>query len=243
MGADVADGARAGDLLLEAPGQRPVRIGRPILQVRAAEGQDLSDPTVLDVLPRERDRGRAAIVEGDHVGDARGFSTASSIVLASSPVRASGFSQMMCLPALRRGDRDLGMAVVRGDDVDDVDVLARDDHALPVVRRLRRSRSAGAPSRRVRRSRRRRPCGGEWPAPARRTSASPHRPSAWALPMKPPPIIAMLRVLVMVSSSFSRFRKGTVPSPAAGSLHEPPRALEFWGFGLGRDPVVRSRVR
>lgn len=64
MGADVADRAGARDLPLEAPRQRAVRVRRPVLQIGPAEGQDLPDPAVLDVLLRERDGRRAPVVEG-----------------------------------------------------------------------------------------------------------------------------------------------------------------------------------
>ena len=56
-------------------------------------------------------------------------STAATICSASAAFRPSGFSHITILPALRGGDGDLGMRVVRARDVDEVDVLAGDQVA------------------------------------------------------------------------------------------------------------------
>ena len=96
--------------------------------------RERTDATVLDVLARKRHRGRATIVEGDHVGDAGRLNGVIHRPGFGAGARQRLFADDM-LAGLRRRDGDFSVAVVGRDDIDDVDVLTRDD-LLPVVRGL-----------------------------------------------------------------------------------------------------------
>ncbi len=51
---DVAQGARAGLVLLEPPGHRRRRVREPVLEVLRAYVPDLADPSLLHQLTRQR---------------------------------------------------------------------------------------------------------------------------------------------------------------------------------------------
>ena len=69
--AEVAEGAGAGDLLVEPPDLRELGIHDPLLVVAAAEVVDLAELARVDHLLREPDRGVEAVVERGHVLHAR----------------------------------------------------------------------------------------------------------------------------------------------------------------------------
>ena len=189
--ADVAERARTGLLLVEAPGQRG--LGSTIQSCRYwARTWRMSPSTpVAHESARERERRHAAVAEADHRHDAaarrprgRPRPSRSRLVdrvgerLLAQHVLAGG----------ERGERDLGVAVAGRADVDDVDVVALDDLA-PVGRGLLPSPTVG---------------GGLGALPASRptmTAISRSRGSAkkrgatrqaceWAGPMNPVPIMA-----------------------------------------------------
>ena len=133
MGADVAQRARAGVFLLQAPRQRHLRVDEPVLPVGGAHLVDRAHGAFGDEVAEEGDGRNAAVGEADHRPDAPG----------SRPLGGFGhrfgfrhrvgerlFAQNV-LPGLQRGDRDLGVGVAGGDDVDDVDIVAG-DHFPPV---------------------------------------------------------------------------------------------------------------
>ena len=109
-------------------------IGRPILLVVAAEGQDIADASLVDQLLGQDDCRRVPIVVRHHVSDA-GFLDSVEHRPCLVGVARQRFLADDVLAGLRRRDCDLRMAVVRRADVDDVDVVALDD-ILPARRKL-----------------------------------------------------------------------------------------------------------
>ena len=101
VGADVAERARAGVLLLQAPRERALGVDEPVLQVRGAHLVYVADAPGGDEVAGEGGRGDAAVGEADHRRDAPAAarSAAAAIASASSTVFASGFSHSTCLPA------------------------------------------------------------------------------------------------------------------------------------------------
>ena len=126
--ADVAQRARAGHLPLQPPHQRELRVDDPVLQVDGADVPDRAEPAGGDELGHERHRRHPPVVEAAHRPRPRppGRPAAAAIASASATVLASGFSHSTCLPAASAAMRDLGVAVARRADVDQVDVVPGD---------------------------------------------------------------------------------------------------------------------
>lgn len=138
MRSDVSDGPGARDALLEAPAERRVGVRAPVLQVGAAEVEDLADRALFDVLLGQRHGGRATVVERDGGDDAR---LLRGLVHAARLFRGGreGLLADDVLARLGGGDRDLRVQVVGRRDVDHVDrrvvdhVAPRGREALPRV--------------------------------------------------------------------------------------------------------------
>ena len=86
-----------------------------------------------DEVAEERDGGNTAVREAHHRPDAPGCRPLGRLGHRLGLRHRVGqrlFAQNV-LPGFQRGDRDLGMGVARGDDVDDVDIVPG-DHFPPV---------------------------------------------------------------------------------------------------------------
>jgi hypothetical protein len=107
-------------------------ISRPVLQIGTAEIQHLADGTFVDILFRQRDGRGAAVVEGHHVLDTcrlnrvehglDSFGTTRQRLLADNVLTSPG-----------RGNRNLGMRVIRRHDIDNIDLRVV-DNVTPVSR-------------------------------------------------------------------------------------------------------------
>ena len=74
MSANVAESAGAGDLGLQAPDQREIFIGNPILGVASAKMINaMADFTAIDHLLGQRDCRHAPVIVTNHVRDPRAF--------------------------------------------------------------------------------------------------------------------------------------------------------------------------
>ena len=134
---DVAERTRTRVLLLQAPRERHLRVDEPVLTVRGAHLLHGADDALRDQVAQEGDRGNAAVGEADHRAHAALGGAGGGIrhrLGLGDRVRERLLDQHV-LARLERGDRDLGVRVARGHDVDDVDVVAG-DHLAPVGRRL-----------------------------------------------------------------------------------------------------------
>ena len=131
---DVAERARARLLLAEAPVERQRRVDAPVLQVRAAVVEDAAELARGHELARQHHRGDAAVVVAQHVRHA-GLLHRLPHRLRLAHVVGERLLAQDRLARLRRRDRDLGVAVARRRDVDDVDV-GPCDHLAPVGRPL-----------------------------------------------------------------------------------------------------------
>ena len=123
---EVAERARAGAVLLEAP--RLVARRTPLLEVAAAEVVDLAELAGLDHLAGEPHGGHEAVVEGAHVDDAR-LRHALPDLVRLRRVTAQRLLADDVLAGLRRGDRRLGVEVVRAAVVEEPDLRVLDDGA------------------------------------------------------------------------------------------------------------------
>ena len=135
--AQVAERPGPGALLAQPPGHRCRVVGQPVLQVRRPHLPDRADPAGGDQLTRQRERRHPAVVEADHRADAalgRGGRRGHHRHALVDRVGQRLLDQHV-LARLERRDRDLGVAVAGGADVDDVDVVAP-DHRAPVGGRL-----------------------------------------------------------------------------------------------------------
>ena len=142
--AQVAEGARARELLLQAPDQRRVVLRHdPFLQVHGAVVVDAPQLAALDQLVGLPHGGHEAVVEGGLVLDLRllhrvqhllrFFRRAGQGLLAEDVFAGPG-----------GGDGGLGVGVVGPAVVEELDLLVV-QHLLPVGVVLRRTRSASAP--------------------------------------------------------------------------------------------------
>ena len=156
--ADVAEGARAGDLPAQAPEERCVRVDDPVLQVLRPDVPDGADPPLGDEPLGQADGRHATVGEAHHRADARlrGLLGRGRHGLGLGDAVGERLLAEDVLAGLERLDGDLGVGVARGADVDQVDVGAL-DHRVPVgLDRLPAEPGgdvSGAPSR----------CGRRWP--------------------------------------------------------------------------------
>src|SRR5882672_1013148 len=129
--AEVAEGARAGDLLLEAPdvGRVVVR-HHPLLQVDRAEVVDAAELSGLDEVVGEPDGRDEAVVERGLVLDL-GFPGGVPHGLGFFRGAREGFLAEDVLAGLDGGDGRLGVGVVGAAVVDELDVLVA-EHVLPL---------------------------------------------------------------------------------------------------------------
>ena len=137
VGSDVAEGAGAGEILLQAPGERNLGVDEPVLAVARAHLVDGADRSGCDEVASEGGRGHAAVGEADHRVDAAGEGALGGIRhrLGLFDGVGEGLLAEHVLAGLEGGDGDLGVRVAGGHDVDDVDVVAFDGGA-PVGRAL-----------------------------------------------------------------------------------------------------------
>ena len=122
--AQVTERTRAGLVPVEAP---HVGVGRPpLLQVAAAEVQYLADLAGLEHLPRQTHRRHEPVVEGRHVLDA-GLLDALPHLVALVRRSSERLLAEDVLSRLGRGDRRLGVQVVRAAVVEQPDLGVADD--------------------------------------------------------------------------------------------------------------------
>ncbi len=129
MGADVPERARAGQLLLQAPGKRRHRVEQPVLQVDGPDVADGAEAAVVDDPLRELDGRDAPVVEVDHRNRAG---------LAPGADHVRGFVQRVrqrllavdVLAGLEGRDDDVMMQIAGRRDVDQVNVVPRDELAI-----------------------------------------------------------------------------------------------------------------
>ena len=133
MGADVAEGARARAVAVEAPAVRRGRVGEPVLEIGGAEAVDLAELLGGDQLAREPDRGHEAVVEAAHVDDAGGRGGGPDRMALGGGAAERLLAEHV-LAGRERGERRLDVQVVGADVVEQVDLGIRDQVA-PVGRR------------------------------------------------------------------------------------------------------------
>ncbi len=135
--AQVAERPGAGALLAQPPGHRRGVVGEPVLEVRRPHLSDRADPAAGDQLTGQRQRRHPAVVEAHTRADPalRGGGRSRHHRRALVDRVGQRLLDQHVLARLERGDRDLGVAVAGGADVDDVDVVAL-DHRVPVGGRL-----------------------------------------------------------------------------------------------------------
>ena len=104
----------------------PLGVGAPRLAVDAAEMMDLAEVARLKHLPSPAHGRHEAVVERTHVHHAAS-SAALSISRASSASSARRLLAEHVLARARRGDRGLGMEVVRQQVLDHLDLRVRHD--------------------------------------------------------------------------------------------------------------------
>ena len=135
VGADVAQRSGAGELLVQPPGHRRIRVGEPVLEVVGADLADLAHRTLGDQLPGVGQRRGAAVAEA-----AQGEGPARARLLRRGGrgrhlrgvldrVRQRLLAQHV-LAGRERRERDLVVRVPGGADVDHVDLRVL-DHVLP----------------------------------------------------------------------------------------------------------------
>jgi hypothetical protein len=125
---DVAVGAAAADALLQAPDERELRVGRPVLSVAGAVMINPADGAFIDHLLGLGDGGDAAVIVADHVDDLGLFDRGDHLFGLLDGEGEGLFAQDMFAGA-GRGDGDLGMGIVGRGDVHDIDVGGIDDVA------------------------------------------------------------------------------------------------------------------
>lgn len=126
--AEVAERAGARVRFLQPPGERERRIGEPVLEVVGADVAQGADAPVGDHAAGERDGRDAPVVEADHRQLAVGgcpFGGLGHRLRLLHRVGERLLAQHV-LAGLQGGDGDLGVAVARGADVDQVDVVPGD---------------------------------------------------------------------------------------------------------------------
>jgi hypothetical protein len=146
--AEVAEGPGPGPLGPQAPGQRRVRVGQPVLQVDGAQVAQRADAALLDELPGQGKRGDAAVVEADHGPGPAGVRGVGGRVHRLGLGQGIGERLLAehVLARRERGDRDRRVLVAGRADVDQLNVVAGDQRppvglgggpAEPTRRRLR----------------------------------------------------------------------------------------------------------
>ena len=139
VGVEVAVGAGAGDVALEAPQQRRVRAA-PALQVGGADVVDPPERTLGHELMREGDGRNPPVVE-PHERRTRRRGGGRRHRLGVGERAGQRLLAGDVLAGLESGDRLLGMDIVRRGDVDEVDVVG--GRRLAPVRRGVRPAPAG----------------------------------------------------------------------------------------------------
>lgn len=129
---DIADRAGPRDRLLETPTERAIGIGRPVLQVGAAEVEDVPNLAVLDQPFGQRHGGRAAIIKGHHVDGVGALNGIQHRLRLGARPRQRLLADHV-FARLCRGNCDLGVRVIGGADIDNVDVWSR-YRCAPVAR-------------------------------------------------------------------------------------------------------------
>ena len=103
-------------------------VDEPVLQVLGAHAAHVADGAARDEVAGERGRRNAAVGESDHREDAagRGALGGGGHDLGLGDGVGERLLAEHVLAGLEGGDRDLGVRVAGGHDVDDVDVVAGD---------------------------------------------------------------------------------------------------------------------
>ncbi|CAM5343407.1 hypothetical protein SVIOM342S_09166 [Streptomyces violaceorubidus] len=170
VGAEVAERPRPGQFLAQPPGERGLRVDQPVLEVGHPQVPKPADAALRHHPPGQRGGRHPAVVEADHRQ------------LPARPGRLGGAGHLLRLldgvgerllaqdvfPGGERGQRDLGVAVAGGADVDEVDVVPFDQGPPSRVSVLAQPCRSAA-----RRGRRRRPARRSRPVPG---SAAGRRP-------------------------------------------------------------------
>ena len=131
MRIDVAVGAGAGDLRLQAPDQWERGIRNPVLRIpRTIMINPVTQVAALDHGLGKSDGRNATVVVADHVHDARRLH-GSDHLFAFMNSEAERLLTKDRLPVPRRFHSNFAMAVVRGADIDDVNFRIG-DNLLPI---------------------------------------------------------------------------------------------------------------
>lgn len=140
MRPEVSQGARAGVLALQPPGQRRQRVDEPVLEVGGSHVPQRTQPALGDQRARVGEGRHLAVVEADdrHLPAGRGAFGGRGHRLGLRDGVGEGLLAQHVLARLQSGDGDLRMTVARGADVDQVHVVPG-DQGPPV--RLRRGPS------------------------------------------------------------------------------------------------------
>ena len=134
MREQIAGDAGAGDLGVQAPeagaALREIGIDGPVLEKVCSVVVNATELAGVDELLGEHDGGAAAVVIPDHIGHA-GLRDGLEHFFGLGSVEREGLFAEDHLAGLGGGDDLLGVEIVRRGDVDDVDVVARDE-LLPI---------------------------------------------------------------------------------------------------------------
>ncbi len=153
--AEVAERAGAGVLPAQPPGQRELGVDQPVLKVRHPHVPQSAEPPLGHHPAGQRGRGHPAVVEADHrqLAALPGLFGGPDHGLGLLDGVREGLLAQDVLARGQRGDGYLGVAVARGADVDEVDVVPGDQRtpvglgrrpAVPVGRRAHRGRVPAA---------------------------------------------------------------------------------------------------
>jgi hypothetical protein len=127
VGTNVAEGPRAGPLLVEAPAHRHRGVREPVLEVLRPYVPDLADAPLLHELAGQRDGRDTAVGEPDHRDHAvlGGSLGRSGHRLGLGDRVGERLLAQHVLACIKGGHGDLHVGVTGSADVDEVDVLAR----------------------------------------------------------------------------------------------------------------------
>ena len=118
---DVAQGAGAGQLLLQPPDEREVGVGDPVLEIDRPPVPHLADGAVVDQLLGELHRGHLAVVVVDDRDGARLPRRLQHLARLGEIVRQRFLADDV-LPGRQRGQHDVLVGIARGRDVDELDI-------------------------------------------------------------------------------------------------------------------------
>ena len=129
MGGDVPQGPRAGNVLLEPPGQGRGGVGGPALEVGAPHVEELPERALVDELLGQVDGWHPPVLVGVHVDDAPGIGLLGGFRHGLGVLQCGGDGLLAehVLSGVQGGNGDLGVGVVGRAHAHHVDLRVVDD--------------------------------------------------------------------------------------------------------------------